>query len=113
MRRGEGGSFSWEFYLFLTGANASKWAGGGRGGEGLLLPLLIWQEQIIELHELQHATGLTQNIRTSFLVSFSRPAVKKLQTEKQIKLLNGKTVDQCLYCMCRKEFVVYTPDCPK
>ena len=34
MRRGEGGSFSWEFYLFLTGANASKWAGEGRGGRG-------------------------------------------------------------------------------
>ena len=87
--------------------------GLGRGGEGegLLLPLLIWQEPIIELYELQHAPGLTQNIRTSFLVSFSRPAVKKLQTVKQIKVLNGKTVDQCLYCMCRKKFVVYTPDC--
>ena len=31
---GRGGSFSWEFYLFLTGANVSKWAGEGRGGRG-------------------------------------------------------------------------------
>ena len=69
--------------------------GLGRGGEGegLLLPLLIWQEPIIiELHELQHAPGLTQNIRTSFLVSFSRPAVKKLQTNKTLEWQDSRSV---------------------